>query len=72
MQFVIGLILAHTQIVAATAKSFNNGIKFMSEPEVDPLSIKKAFLLDSDNDSDIDELPLNDLKKNTNSAKKSA
>ena len=28
-----------TMIAAATAKGFNNGIKFMSESEADPLSI---------------------------------
>ena len=50
------------------------GIKFMSESEVDPLSIEKALSSDSDDDSDIDddEVPLNQLKKKNNSAKKTA
>ena len=43
----------------------------MSESEVDPL-IEKALSSDSDDDSDIDKLLLNKLKKKTNSAKKSA
>jgi len=62
-----------TIIAAATAKGFNNRIKFMSESEVDPL-IEKALSSDSDDDSDIDddEVPLNQLKKKNNSAKKTA
>jgi len=53
----------HTHFPRETAKVFNNGIKFVSESEVDPLSIEKALSSDSDNDSDIDEVPLNKLKK---------
>ena len=45
----------------------------MSESEVD-LLIEKALSSDSDDDSDIndDEVPLNQLKKKNNSAKKTA
>ena len=45
----------------------------MSESEVDPLSVKKALLSDSDSNSgDNNDLPLTELKKKTNSTKKSA
>ena len=59
---------------ARTSKQENHAsIKFMSESEVDLLSIKKVLSSDSDSNSgDDDNLPLTELKKRTNSAKKSA
>ena len=50
---------------ARTSKQEDHaGIKFMSKSEVDPLSVQKALLLDSDSNSgDDNDLSLTELKK---------